>query len=514
MSGRTFGYQSSWDETIRSINPGMSPGTRAKAVGIADSMNQQVEEFLNRFVVTASNDDGDITFDAAGTYTFQGDVFINGTTTAKGDIKSNNYLAATSGFELDGAAGSADFAGNVTISGNILEPLRAVAGSAAAPSYTFSDDPDTGMYRSGANALSFATNATARVTIDSAGKVGIGTTEPSVPLHLNIGTNNNGILVESTDATARMSFKDSSTSGTTYVGIGAVGDDMSLWAGNAKKITVKSDGKVGIGTTSPDTNLEVVGSVRASTSFLVNSSGDDGIGPVTGSYGSVQTVGTGTGSYEGYSINGQQVFMGNGTEICGIYNDVDNQWLLKFDADTYTQLFDSDGIVAFGANNATTTGGGSGGNGYVGISNECGGLTGTTAKLSTVAVAGVTMKRLGFNTSSYEFKSGIEDFAMSDEAFMSLKPITFHPNDHYVDSTGDVTEIVGGHTLVPDKTEAGDTAGLLPLKRAGFGLEDLYGRDDTMILATEFSPDDTALIAVLTLKLQETMTRVDALEND
>jgi hypothetical protein len=33
-----------------------------------------------------------------------------------------------------------------------------------------------------------------------------------------------------------------------------------------------------------------------------------------------------------------------------------------------------------------------------------------------------------------------------------------------------------------------------------------------MILATEFSPDDTALIAVLTLKLQETMVRVDALE--
>ena len=186
-----------------------------------------------------------------------------------------------------------------------------------------------------------ATFDTSTLHVDSTNdRVGIGTTSPSVPLHLNIGTNNNGILVESTDATARMSFKDSSSSGTTYVGIGAVGDDMSLWAGNSKKITVKSDGKVGIGTTSPDTNLEVVGSVRASTSFLVNSSGDDGIGHVTGSYGSVQTRGTGAGSWEGYSINGQQVFMGNGTETCGIYNDVDNQWLLYFDADTHTRLYD------------------------------------------------------------------------------------------------------------------------------------------------------------------------------
>jgi hypothetical protein len=356
-----------------------------------------------------------------------------------------------------------------------------------------------------------ADGAGGAVILDSAGQVGIGI-DPTVVLQVNAGTDNVAILAGSTDATCRINMMDSNSTGQSYVGIGAVGDDLSLWAGNSKKMTIKSDGDVGIGTTSPDTNLEVVGSVRASTSFLVNSSGDDGIGPVTGTYGSVQTVGTGAGSYEGYSINGQQVFMGNGTEVCGIYNDVDNQWLLYFDADTYTRLYDSDGIVAFGANNATTTGGGSGGNGYVGISNECGGFGGTGVKISTTTVAGVTMKRLGFNTSSYESKTGIEDLSMSDEAFMSLKPITFHPNDQYVDLTGDVTEIPGGHTIIPDKTEAGNTAGLLPLKRAGFGLEDLYGRDDTMILATEFSPDDTALIAVLTLKLQETMVRVDALE--
>jgi hypothetical protein len=95
---------------------------------------------------------------------------------------------------------------------------------------------------------------------------------------------------------------------------------------------------------------------------------------------------------------------------------------------------------------------------------------------------------------------------------MSLRPITFHPNAQYVDSTGDVTEIAGGHTIVPDDNEAGETAGLIPLRRAGFGLEDLYGREDTMILASEYSPDPNALIALLTKKLQETMTRVAALE--
>ena len=308
------------------------------------------------------------------------------------------------------------------------------------------------------------------------------------------------------DATGSVVFDGSDTTETLTV---AVVNNSHTHTGTTLSAIPASDitaGNFGSG------DYKVTGKMRATTSFLVSSTGDDGIGPVTGSYGSVQTVGTGAGSWEGYSINGQQVFMGNGTETCGIYNDVDNQWLLYFDADTYTQLYDSDGIVAFGANNYTSGGTGSGGNGYVGISNYCGGFSGTTAVITSTTVAGVAMKRLGFSTSSYEFKTGIEDLAMSDEAFMSLKPITYHPNDQYVDSTGDVTEIVGGHTIVPDGVEAGETAGLMPLKRAGFGLEDLYGREDTMILATEFAPDSNALIALLTLKLQETMTRVAALE--
>jgi len=102
-------------------------------------------------------------------------------------------------------------------------------------------------------------------------RVGIGTTSPSVPLHLNIGTDNNGIIVESTDATARMSFKDSSTSGNTHVGIGAVGDDLSFWANNAKRVTIQG-ANVGIGTTAPVDRLQVGDSATAG-SFRVHASG-------------------------------------------------------------------------------------------------------------------------------------------------------------------------------------------------------------------------------------------------
>ena len=264
-------------------------------------------------------------------------------------------------------------------------------------------------------------------------------------------------------------------------------------------------------------NVTYIGDVPSSGdtvyAFMVegNQSNFIAFAAVKGHYGPVQTTGPEASTYEGYSINDQFVFMGDSSE-CGIYNNVDDQWMLLMEVNAHTRLYDSDDAVAFGAENATTSGGASSGDGYVGISNECGGFSGTTAVMSSSTVAGVTMKRLGFSSSSYEYKTGIEDLIISDEAFMSLRPITYHPNGQYVDSTGEVTEIVGGHTIIPDNEEAGETSGLIPLRRAGFGLEDLYLREDTMILASEFAPDSNALIAALTLKLQETMNRVTELE--
>jgi hypothetical protein len=84
MSGRTFGVQASWDEVLRLLDIDIPQSELNKAIGVADSMNQQIEEFLNRFVVSATNDAGDLTFDAAGTYTFEGDVAITGDLTLLG----------------------------------------------------------------------------------------------------------------------------------------------------------------------------------------------------------------------------------------------------------------------------------------------------------------------------------------------------------------------------------------------------------------------------------------------
>ena len=46
----------------------------------------------------------------------------------------------------------------------------------------------------------------------------------------------------------------------------------------------------------------------------------------TGDYGSVQINGSGTGNWQGYSIDGRVVFMHDGADTWGIYDDVNNRW--------------------------------------------------------------------------------------------------------------------------------------------------------------------------------------------
>ena len=69
--------------------------------------------------------------------------------------------------------------------------------------------------------------------------------------------------------------------------------------------------------------------------------GDTGNGyfqPVSGNYGSIQIDGGAHGSWEGYSIGGRVVFMHDNGTGTGIYNDVDNEWLIDFSHNGDTRL--------------------------------------------------------------------------------------------------------------------------------------------------------------------------------
>jgi hypothetical protein len=112
------------------------------------------------------------------------------------------------------------------------------------------------------------------VTVDNSGRVGVGTAAPQATLHLV--TPGEGVRIQGPAAgaanTAWMGFFDAFGTRTGYVGdassqdsamyLAADSGDVRLSPLSAALVTAKPDGKVGIGTTSPSTKLDVRGDIR------------------------------------------------------------------------------------------------------------------------------------------------------------------------------------------------------------------------------------------------------------
>ena len=107
--------------------------------------------------------------------------------------------------------------------------------------------------------VSSSTSPQERMTITKEGNVGIGTTSPDSKLHV-YGTSNPVFKVE--DDGGAYGFMQAAGSNQVYVGSGPSAD-LSFYAGLSSAMTILASNKnVGIGTTSPDEKLEVVGALR------------------------------------------------------------------------------------------------------------------------------------------------------------------------------------------------------------------------------------------------------------
>ena len=107
-----------------------------------------------------------------------------------------------------------------------------------------------GLWGTGGQFLQLVTNNTERMRITSSGRVGIGTSNPSVPLHVigDIATNTR-VAADTING-----YTGGSTPLTIQTG-GA--QNVILGTNNTERMRISSAGNVGIGTTSPDAALEV-----------------------------------------------------------------------------------------------------------------------------------------------------------------------------------------------------------------------------------------------------------------
>lgn len=151
------------------------------------------------------------------------------------------------------------------------------------------------------------------VFVDNAGKVGIGTTSPATLLHLR-GAVPPVLVLQDTAGAANqagyVTFWNNALTETAWMGFGTTGSphfsvvnarsggNLSLWAGSPtrERLTVASNGNVGIATTTPTANLDVRGDVKlGSAGQYFASGGDENLRLLRGTVSATGTIVAGTG---------------------------------------------------------------------------------------------------------------------------------------------------------------------------------------------------------------------------
>jgi len=146
-------------------------------------------------------------------------------------------------------------------------------GTASAPALAFADDQNTGVLSPGNNSLAFATSGTQRLVIDSSGRVGVGTSTL---------TGNSGSLSILKDSSLYWRKPNGQIKGDILV------DDseniiFNQGASSTEVARIDSSGRVGIGTSSPESNRRLTVDIgTTSANVAVFKSQDAGGGSYIG----------------------------------------------------------------------------------------------------------------------------------------------------------------------------------------------------------------------------------------
>jgi hypothetical protein len=216
------------------------------------------------------------------------------TTTAKGVVQladATAVTAGTAGRVVDAAQlKAATDADDWTRTGTTLSPKTAgdvvevSAGTEALPGLTPVGDPDTGLWAPAADTLALSVKGGEALRIDDQKRVGIGTSSPNYELHINASDSTNFIqLTNSGTGTGASDGFLIYNNGVNATVSNQEAGYLSLETSGQARLHILSDGKVGIGTSTP-------GDYTSGADFVVASSAGNGAMTLAGANAGSPTI--------------------------------------------------------------------------------------------------------------------------------------------------------------------------------------------------------------------------------
>jgi len=144
-----------------------------------------------------------------------------------------------------------------------------------APSFSFTANPNTGIFQPATSNIAVSTGGTERLRVSSNGFIGIGTTIPQSTLDVIGSIKATGSILSDTQFLGQANDTASAPS-FSFVANPDTGifqpavSNIALSTGGTERLRVSSNGNVGIGTTTPQTALDVIGSTSISSNLVVS----------------------------------------------------------------------------------------------------------------------------------------------------------------------------------------------------------------------------------------------------
>ncbi len=312
--------------------------------------NPSINPTINQYAVHAT---GIAAVVASGTFNNYG-VYANATSNTSGTTTNYGIYAAASGGDTNYAG---YFDGTVVAStidtgygANELWDMNqhvktdsAVTFATINTGYGANELYDMNQHVKTDSAVTFATigvdSLTASGTVTAATLSGnlsctncVNATEVEDIYMFNTGDTMTGALTLSQDATDVINFSSNST------------NDARGIAFNARTALSAdyNDGWLRLNNRSEFSNgVYTPGNFRADGRIYVDN-GTNYLSYPTGNYGSVQINGGGAGGYEGFSIRGDYVFMSDDSNLVGVYDDADNQWVWNREDNSQFRIYEPD----------------------------------------------------------------------------------------------------------------------------------------------------------------------------